>query len=90
MTRPLKLHPDRLFPIDPAARGVGHGSRLLAAVAETLRTSRFTGAVCWIPEQDTALRSFLETAGWGLDGGRRELDLGESAITELRLHTDLR
>jgi GNAT superfamily N-acetyltransferase len=75
--------------VDPDERGAGHGSRLLSAAAETMRTSRFETAVCWLPEQDTAQRAFLESAGWAPDGARRELDMGEAALAELRLHTSL-
>jgi GNAT superfamily N-acetyltransferase len=75
--------------VDPAERRVGHGSRLLTAAAETLRTSRFATAVCWLPEADAALRTFLESAGWALDGARRQLDMGDAMLTELRLHTAL-
>jgi ribosomal protein S18 acetylase RimI-like enzyme len=78
-----------MFAVDPADRGAGHGSRLLSAAAETMRTSRFETAVCWLPEQDNAQREFLESAGWALDGARRVLDMGESTLNEVRLHTAL-
>jgi GNAT superfamily N-acetyltransferase len=75
--------------VDPDARGQGHGSRLLAAAVETLRTSRLVTATCWLPHSDVALRTFLESAGWAPDGGTRELDTGAGIVRELRLHTRL-
>jgi ribosomal protein S18 acetylase RimI-like enzyme len=75
--------------IDPAHRAAGHGSRLLSAVAETLRIDGFSTAVCWLPETDEAQQRFLVDAGWGPDGARRELDMGTAALHEVRLHTAL-
>jgi ribosomal protein S18 acetylase RimI-like enzyme len=80
------------FHIDPAAFGAGHGSRLLAAAADTLRADGFTQARFWVVVRDDALRSFLEPAGWAPDGARRELDLtgdGTARLRQVRLHTDL-
>ena len=34
--------------VDPAARGAGHGSRLVQACADTLRADRFTAARVWV------------------------------------------
>lgn len=79
-----------ILAVDPAQRGHGHGSRLLSAAGETMRISQFATAVCWLPEQDAAQRRFLESAGWALDGARRTVDLGDSTMTTVRLHTDLR
>lgn len=75
--------------VDPPRRREGHGSRLLQAVADTLRTDGFRTAVCWLPEADTAQQRFLTDAGWGPDGGRRELDMGTSTMGQVRLHTAL-
>lgn len=80
------------FHIDPAAFGAGHGSRLLAAAADTLRADGFTHARFWVVVRDDALRAFLEPAGWAPDGAHRELDLtgdGTAQLKQLRLHTDL-
>lgn len=75
--------------VDPPRRHEGHGSRLLQAVADTLRADGFASAVCWVPEPDTAQQQFLTDAGWGPDGARRELDMGPATMTEVRLHTAL-
>jgi ribosomal protein S18 acetylase RimI-like enzyme len=80
------------FVVDPAAVGVGHGSRLLHAVADTLRSDRFRRATIWLSATDDGLRSFLTAQGWAADGASRELDLhgdGSVIVKQTRLHTDL-
>jgi GNAT superfamily N-acetyltransferase len=86
--------------VGPDHLGEGHGSRLLQAAVEHLASDGFTTAVTWIPEADDAQRSFLEGAGWGPDGARRELlpatagepgpdgpEAASGPVTMLRLHT---
>lgn len=78
--------------VDPDQRGLGHGSRLLQAAADTLTGDRFTRAVTWVMAADDALREFLTSAGWAPDGGHRELDLdgtGRTTVKQVRLHTSL-
>jgi ribosomal protein S18 acetylase RimI-like enzyme len=78
--------------VAPTAQRVGHGSRLLHACADTLRSDGFSRATIWLAATDDALRRFLTVAGWGTDGAYRELDLhGDGSITvrQVRLHTDL-
>ncbi|MGH3423585.1 MAG: GNAT family N-acetyltransferase [Nocardioidaceae bacterium] len=80
------------FAVDPAYRGQGHGSRLLQACTDTMRSDRFTRAVWWLPTTDDALRAFVTGTGWAADGAHRELDLtGDEAVTvrQVRLHTSL-
>ena len=50
------------FVIDPQAQRRGHGSRLLNAVADTLRTDGFVRATWWIPTTDDPLRQFDQIA----------------------------
>jgi ribosomal protein S18 acetylase RimI-like enzyme len=79
--------------VDPDATGVGHGSRLISAVADTLRADGFAHARVWVIAGDDAIRRFLEPAGWAADGAHRQLDLTGDATTTLRqvrLQTDLR
>ena len=79
--------------VDPEATGRGHGSRLLQACADTLRSDRFTHATIWLNTVDDPLRQFLSSAGWAPDGAHRELDLhgdGAVRVKQVRLHTDLR
>lgn len=59
--------------VDPAHRGAGHGSRLLAAGADTLRSAGVTTLRAWVPDDDTALRDFLASAGAAPDGAHRTL-----------------
>lgn len=78
--------------VDIAARGTGHGSRLLHAAADTMRADRFTRATIWLLSTDDETRRFLSSQGWAPDGAYRELDLnGDGAVTakQVRLHTDL-
>lgn len=80
------------FHVDPGHLGLGHGSRLLSAVVDTLRADGFTRGRIWVITGDDALRGFLEPAGWGPDGAHRQLDLtgdGTVAMRQVRLHTDL-
>jgi ribosomal protein S18 acetylase RimI-like enzyme len=57
--------------VDPAHRGAGHGSRLVAASADTLRERGMTAIRIWVPDGDPALRAFLVSAGAAADGARR-------------------
>ncbi len=77
--------------VDLDVLGRGHGSRLLAAVADTMRADGFTTAVTWLLDAaaDDALRSFLVGAGWAPDGARRDLDVDGGLLRQIRLHTDL-
>jgi GNAT superfamily N-acetyltransferase len=80
------------FTIDPEHTRRGHGSRLLQACADTLRSDKFVRAVIWLNSTDDVLRAFLTEAGWAPDGAHRELDLhGDGSVTlkQVRLHTDL-
>lgn len=80
------------FAVDPDHRGVGHGSRLLHAAVDTMRTDKFKRATVWLNAADDARRAFLTAQGWAADGAHRELDLygDESVIVkQTRLHTDL-
>lgn len=78
--------------VDPHKRGVGHGSRLLQAGADTLVADRFDRAVMWLTAGDDATRAFLTSGGWGPDGAHRTLDLlgdGATTVKQIRLHTAL-
>jgi len=73
--------------VEPRWGRRGHGSRLLAAVADVAREDGFTRAVAWALEADAATRTFLESAGWAPDGVGRVLDMNGSEVPELRLTT---
>ena len=72
--------------VSPEQTGQGHGSRLLHAVADTLVSDGFRTVSIWVLEADAVLQRFLESAGWGADGARGELDVGTS-VPVVRLHT---
>ena len=74
--------------VAPGRTNQGHGGRLLNAVADTLAEDRFTRVSAWVLEADTAMRQFLESAGWAADGARSQLDMGVR-VPIVRLHTAL-
>ncbi|MBA3990136.1 MAG: GNAT family N-acetyltransferase [Propionibacteriales bacterium] len=80
------------FVVDPGQRRAGHGSRLLHAVVDTMRSDKFTRASWWVGASADDLRGFLVDQGWDADGAHRELDLhgdGSVVVKQVRLHTDL-
>ena len=79
------------FVVDPPAQRRGHGSRLLHACADTLRSDGFSRARCWVGVEDEPLQAFLVAAGWAPDGAQRELGTEDEALRfrQVRLHTDL-
>ncbi len=79
--------------VHPSAYRRGHGSRLLHAAVDTLRSDKFTRATTWVTSTNDAVRRFLTDQGWSPDGAYRELDLdGDGVVTvnQIRLHTDIR
>ena len=79
------------FVVDPPAQRRGHGSRLLHACADTLRSDGFTHARCWVAADDEPLRAFLVSSGWAPDGAEREIGTDDESIrlSQVRLHTAL-
>lgn len=79
------------FTIDPQARRAGHGSRLLNAVADTVRADGFQRATWWVRSTDDVLREFLISAGWAADGAHTEVAMSADGprIKLVRLHTGL-
>lgn len=79
------------FCIHPDATRLGHGSRLLHAIVDTVRADRFTRVTYWVNAQDDATRAFFTEAGWAPDGAHREMGEDDTAtvrIKQIRLHTD--
>lgn len=74
--------------IQPELTGQGHGSRLMNAIADAVTKDRFTSLCAWVLETDTALRSFLGSAGLAADGARAELDVGV-AVPMIRMRASL-
>jgi len=77
--------------VEPRWGRRGHGSRLLAAVADLARASGAARLQMWVPEQDRVTARFLESAGWGPDGWARTLDTGieegNAPLREVRWHS---
>lgn len=80
----MHVHPDR--------EGAGHGSRLLTAAVDTLRSDGFATATVWVIAHDDRTAGFLASAGWAADGSRREVasDSGpEGHVAQARWHVGL-
>ena len=73
--------------VEPRWGRRGHGSRLLAAVADLARADGTARLQVWLPEQDTVSAGFFESAGWARDGWVRTLDTGAAPLREVRWHT---
>jgi GNAT superfamily N-acetyltransferase len=71
--------------VEPRWGRRGHGGRLLAAAAETMRDAGATRGICWVPVADNASLAFFRRAGWQPDGLVRTLDAGGRPLRELRV-----
>lgn len=76
--------------VDPAWRRRGHGSRLLAAAADHLRTHGGEEMKMWSLQQDAIRTGFLESAGFAEAGMTRELEGPGFAIPEKLWHASLK
>ncbi|GAA1728132.1 hypothetical protein GCM10009809_24780 [Isoptericola hypogeus] len=70
--------------VDPAHQRGGHGSRLLAAAVDRLRTDGADTVATWVLDDDSARERFLSAAGLGPDGTRRVLATGVRDVVEHR------
>lgn len=68
--------------VDPAHARAGHGSRLLAACTDLLRSTGASHVRAWAIEGDDARAEFLTTAGLEPLGIRRVLDVGGTQVNE--------
>ena len=86
--------------VTPDHRGHGHGSRLLAALADHARSVGAHSLTIWIPPTDEARRFVLHDAGFAADGAHRtiqvdagQVDAGlgdaELSLRQVRLHSAL-
>ncbi|PXY27989.1 GNAT family N-acetyltransferase [Prauserella muralis] len=71
--------------VEPRWGRRGHGGRLLAAAAASLRERGAGRGVTWVAQSDSASLSFFRGAGWNPDNTVRTLDTGERTVRELRL-----
>ncbi len=62
--------------VAPADQRGGHGSRLLAAVVDTLRADGADQVLTWVTDGDDARARFLAEAGLTPDGAVREMASG--------------
>jgi GNAT superfamily N-acetyltransferase len=72
--------------VEPRWGRRGHGSRLLAAVADLARETGTARLQVWLLEPDAVSAGFFESAGWAPDGWARTLDTGASPLREVRWH----
>lgn len=77
--------------VHPDARRNGHGSRLLNAAVDTLRSKGFHSMSAWLLAGDEDTRAFLTAAGLSPDGAYRDrvVDVDGLVAREVRLTTDL-
>ncbi len=73
--------------VEPRWGRRGHGSRLLAAVADLTRANGTARLQTWVAEADGATAGLLESAGWDRDGWVRTLDAAGTPLREARWHT---
>jgi GNAT superfamily N-acetyltransferase len=72
--------------VEPRWGRRGHGSRLLAAVADLAQAGGAARLQVWLLEDDRVSAGFYESAGWAPDGWARTLDTGEAPLREIRWH----
>jgi GNAT superfamily N-acetyltransferase len=75
--------------VEPRWGRRGHGSRLLAAVADLAHATGAARLQAWLPESDRVSADFFESAGWAPHGWLRTLDTGGAPLREIRWHTML-
>lgn len=73
--------------VEPRWGRRGHGSRLLAAVADLATERGVHSLQAWVPEDDAVTARFLGSAGWAPDGWTRRLDTGAAPLSLLRWTT---
>lgn len=75
--------------VEPRWGRRGHGSRLLAATVDHVRSDGATRLVAWVPDGDRASTSFFSSAGWERDGAVRTLEADGGTVRETRWHVSL-
>ena len=75
--------------VEPRWGRRGHGSRLLAAAVDLLRSDGTDRVLAWLPEGDQASARFYLSAGWAPDGVVRTLESSGEILREVRYHASL-
>jgi GNAT superfamily N-acetyltransferase len=75
--------------VEPRWGRRGHGSRLLAAVTDVVRSGGAARLQTWLLETDQVSARFYESTGWGPDGWARTLQTDGEPLREIRWHTML-
>lgn len=80
------VSPDQLLALEvaPDARRSGHGSRLLAACVDRLRSDGSTEVLTWVLDGDDGRERFLSSSGLGPDGTERQLATRVRDVVERR------
>ncbi|GAA4733346.1 hypothetical protein GCM10023216_27070 [Isoptericola chiayiensis] len=80
------VSPDQLLALEvaPDDRQAGHGSRLLSACVDRLRSDGSTEVVTWVLGGDEGRERFLSSSGLGPDGTTRHLATGVRDVVEHR------
>jgi GNAT superfamily N-acetyltransferase len=73
-----------LLYIDPTAKGLGIGKRLLQAAIATLHDNGFTDLRLWTVQGNSHARSFYERNGWWHDGAAKTVEQPEGSYVEVR------
>ena len=73
----------------PEAQRAGHGSRLLAAAVDRLRSDGAETVTTWALVDDKARAAFLEASGLGEDGRSRTLATGVREVVEHRWSAEI-
>lgn len=68
--------------VDPDFQRKGHGSRLLAACTDILKTTGATAVRTWVIAGDSERAAFVTDAGLGPLGVRRRLDVNGTEVIE--------
>ena len=75
--------------VEPRWGRRGHGSRLLAAVTDVVRSTGAARLQTWLLETDQVSARFYESTGWAPDGWARTLETDDQPLREIRWHTML-
>jgi GNAT superfamily N-acetyltransferase len=73
-----------LLYIDPTAKGLGIGKRLLQAAMATLHDNGFTDLRLWTVQGNSHARSFYERNGWWHDGAAKTVEQPGGSYLEVR------